>query len=144
MASLPVPLLPRHSLSVVLLSTTLSLREFKWLFKFPFVRDTLLSSVLLIMLQIITLHFGREFSIKVLRLRYLSSTTREDSSRQLFVPTCKIIILVRFCNKGRKRSCISLADASGKEWNSHSRYSKNENPSGCNFNITSDCDYLIQ
>ena len=144
MASLPVPLLPRHFLSIVLLSTILSLREFKWLFKFPFVRDTLLSSVLLIMLQIITLHFGRQFSIKVLRLRILSSATQGDSSRQLFVSTCKIIVSVGFCNKGRKRWCISLADASGKEWNSHSRYSQNEHPSGCNFYITSDCDYLIQ
>lgn len=144
MASLPVPLLPRHFLSIVLLSAILSLREFKWLFKFPFVRNTLLSAFLLIMLQIITLHFGREFSIKALRLRILSSTTQEDSSRQLFVSTCKIIVSMRFCNKGRKRWCISFADASGKEWNSDSRYSQNEHPSDCNFYITSDCGYLIQ
>ena len=99
MASLPVPLLvrcklflPRHSLPIVLLSTISSLREFKWLYKFSTVRDALSSSVLLITLEIITLHCGREFWIKVLSLRILCSTTREDLFTQLFVPTCKKIV----------------------------------------------------
>ena len=109
MASLTVPLLvrckpflPRHSLPILLLSTIWSLREFKSLFKFSTVRDALPSSVLLITLEIIIWHYGREIWMKVLRLRILSSTTREDSLTQLFVSTCKIIVSGHFCNKGRK------------------------------------------
>ena len=59
---------------------------------FSTVRDALSSSILLITLGIITLYCGRDFWIKDLRLKILSSTTREDSFTQLFVPTCKITV----------------------------------------------------
>ena len=100
------------SLPIVQLSTISSLREFKWFFQFSTVRDTLPSSFLLITMKIITLRYGREFWIKVFRI--LSSTTREDSFTQLFVPTCKIIVSGHFYNKGRRYWWISAADAPGK------------------------------
>ena len=69
------------------------------MFKPSTVRDALPSSVLLITLEIITLHCGNEFWIKALRLWILSSTTQEDSFTQLFVPSCKIIVAGNFIMK---------------------------------------------
>ena len=95
------PFLPRQYLPILLLSTISSLSDIKLLFKFATVRDALLSSVQLITLEIIILHCGREFWIKFLRFRILSSTTRDDSLTQLIVPTCKIFVSGHFCDKGR-------------------------------------------
>ena len=48
--------------------------------------------------------------MKVLELRILSSTIREDLFTKLFASTCKIIVRGDLCNKGYRQGSISLTD----------------------------------
>ena len=94
MVSLPEPLsarcrpfLPKHFLSILLLTTI----EFNGIqiIIYVFHCKTRFSIIVLpITVKIINLHCGREFCMKILRLRILCSTTRQDWFTQLFVPTC--------------------------------------------------------
>lgn len=52
-----------------------------------------------ITLEINILQCGREFWMKVSRLKIFSSTKQEDLFTQLFVTTCKIIVSAQYCNK---------------------------------------------
>lgn len=95
------PFSPKYSFLIWLLPTIPISKEFIELLTFSTVRDAFSIMSSIDNIGKIALQCG--LGMKVLELRILSSTIREDLFTKLFASTCKIIVRGDLCNKGYRQ-----------------------------------------